>query len=212
MKLLLATSNRGKAQEMREALDGLGLDLLDLNDIPTIDAPEETGETFSANALQKAKHYFHASGHATIADDSGIHVEALEGELGIRTRRWGAGPGASDKEWIEHFLERMKRERNKRARFVCAIAHVDRKGEVHVFEGTCDGVITDELEAEYLPGLPISACFRPDGYDLVFSALSVPQKNVVSHRGRALLSLKEHFLQRGHLLGNGPVETLPQQH
>ncbi len=212
MQLLLATSNRGKAQEMREALDGLGLELLDLNDVPAIGAPEESGRTFSANALQKARHYFDASGHATVADDSGIHVEALEGELGIRTRRWGAGPDASDEEWVAHFLERMKRERNKRARFVCAIAHVGRKGQVQVFEGACDGIIADELEADYLPGLPISACFRPDGYDLVFSALSVEQKNAVSHRGKALLSLKEYFLQRGHLLENGPIEPVPEQH
>lgn len=191
--LLLATSNKGKVHEMREALDGLGLSLLDLNDVPKIGAPDETGTTFEENAKLKALHYFKHSHHPTVADDSGIHIEALQNELGIHTRRWGAGPDASDEEWIEFFLNRMKKEKNKRAKFVCAIAHVDSEGEIHVFEGTCDGVITDELEADYLPGLPISACFKPDGYNAVFSALSIEQKNSTSHRGRALQQLRKHL-------------------
>ena len=192
MRLLLATSNLGKIQEMREALDGLGLEFLTLNDIPAIGQPEETGTTFAQNAAIKAGHYAQ-SGHPTVADDSGIIVEALKDELGIHTRRWGAGPGASDAEWIAHFLERMKKERNKRARFVCSVAHIDDDGQLSVFEGTCDGTITDELKAEYLPGLPISACFRPDGQDRVFSGLSIEQKNSTSHRGRALMRFRKHL-------------------
>jgi XTP/dITP diphosphohydrolase len=195
MKLLLATTNKGKITEMREALDGLGLDLLDLYDIPTIGAPDETGSTFAENAAQKAHHYFASSGIASVADDSGIHVEALENELGIHTRRWGAGANASDEEWIAHFLDRMKKEKNKRAQFVCTIAHIDDQGRLQMFEGTCEGSITDTLEAEYLPGLPISACFKPDGENAVFSALSIEQKNRSSHRGRALAKLRD-FLAR----------------
>ena len=195
MHLLLATSNKGKVQEMREALDGLGLTLLDLSQVPTVGSPGETGSTFEENAEQKARHYFEATEHSVVADDSGIHIDALEGELGIHTRRWGAGPEANDQEWIEYFLQRMKKEKNKRAQFVCAIAHIDRDGELHMFHGTCDGEITDTLEAEYLPGLPISACFKPRGYDSVFSALSIDQKNSTSHRGRALVQLRD-FLQK----------------
>lgn len=195
MRLLLATSNKGKVHEMREALDGLGLELLDLSHLPVITQPEETGTTYAENAELKARHYFEESGHATIADDSGIVVEALEGELGVETRRWGAGPMASDGEWIAHFLERMKTEKNKRARFMCSIAHVDADGQVHMFEGMCDGVITDTLEADYLPGLPISACFKPDGEEYVFSALSLEQKNRTSHRGKALMQCRE-FLEK----------------
>lgn len=195
-RLLLATSNKGKIHEMREALDGLGLELLDLSHVPTVGMPEETGSTFAENAAIKAQHFFDATKHSTVADDSGIHVEALAGELGVQTRRWGAGPAASDEEWIDHFLKRMKKEKNKRARFVCTLAHVDGSGQLHLFEGTCDGVITEELEADYLPGLPISACFRPDGENAVFSALSIEQKNRSSHRGKALQSLRR-FLKQG---------------
>lgn len=194
MNLLLATTNKGKLAEMREALDGLGVGLLDFDEIKTIEAPEETGKTFSENAAQKAHYYSAATGLPTVSDDSGIIVEALKGELGIHTRRWGAGPLANDEEWISNFIERMKKEDNKRARFVCAVAHVDREGRLHLFEGICEGTITDELEAEYLPGLPIAACFRPDGEECVFSALSLEQKSRTSHRGKALWQLRG-FLQ-----------------
>ena len=84
----------------------------------------------------------------------------------------------------------MKKESNKRARFVCVIALVDANGEKRTFEGCCDGIITESLEAEYLPGLPISACFMPEGLSKVFSALTVEEKNRVSHRGRAVQALR----------------------
>ncbi|MSR86874.1 non-canonical purine NTP pyrophosphatase [Candidatus Peribacteria bacterium] len=196
MKLLLATSNRGKIHEMREALDGLGLELLDVSHVPSIGMPDETGKTFAENAEIKARHFYEATGHATVADDSGIMVEALEGELGVETRRWGAGPTATDEEWITHFLDRMKKEQNKRARFQCSLAHIDHEGQLHIFDGTCEGTITDALEADYLPGLPISACFKPDGEEYVFSALSVEQKNRTSHRGKALQEFRNFLNAR----------------
>ncbi len=191
MKLLLATSNKGKAHEMRGALEGLGLEILDPEDFPHIKAPHESGQTFSENAIQKARYYFENTKLPVVADDSGIIVEALKDELGIHTRRWGAGKDVSDAEWIDFFLSRMKHEKNKRARFMCVLAYIDDKGDLHTFEGSCDGIITDIPEAAYLAGLPLSACFRPDGSDKVFSALSVEEKNQFSHRGRALQKLKK---------------------
>lgn len=188
---LLATSNEGKIVEVRECLAGLPLELTTLRDLPRLSSlPEEKGSSHRENALLKAQYYFRQTGLPTIAEDSGIHVEALEGELGIHTRRWGAGPQASDEEWIQYFLERMGKESNKRARFHCVVALVSENG-AHTFEGECFGTITSALEAPYLPGLPISACFKPNGYDRVFSALSVEEKNRVSHRGRALTKLRE---------------------
>jgi XTP/dITP diphosphohydrolase len=193
--LLLATSNQGKITEISDCLLPIGFEIFTLKDLKDVpDLPEETGESYEENALLKARYYFEHSGIPVIADDSGIQVEALEGELGIHTRRWGSGPEASDEEWITFFLGRMKGEKNKRAHFVSVLAFTDGKQE-RVFEGHCDGVITDGLEAEYLSGLPISACFRPDGCDRVFSALSIEEKNVVSHRGRAVMKLRK-FLER----------------
>ena len=193
MKLLLATSNAGKIIEMKEALSGLSLEILSPADLGIIDAPHEEGNTFKENALQKARFYFERAKIPVLADDSGIIVDALKKELGIHTRRWGAGPSASDKEWIDFFLDRMKKEKNKRAWFVCVLAFIDELGKEHLFEGTCDGMITDTLEADYLPGLPISACFKPDGYDCVYSAMKIEQKNSTSHRGRAIEKFRRYL-------------------
>lgn len=196
MKLLLGTSNEGKIIEIREALAGLGLDIKTPEDVGIEESPREHGDTFETNALEKARFYFERAKIPTLADDSGIIVEALQSELGIHTRRWGAGPGATDKEWIDYFLKRMEKEKNKRARFVCVMAFIDESGKEHLFEGTCDGVITETLEAEYFPGLPISGCFRPDGHGAVYSAMSIEQKNSTSHRGKALKKVLKHLQKR----------------
>lgn len=195
MELLIGTGNKGKIHEMRDALAGLPIKIVTPEQLDIIDMPAETGETFAENAEQKARFYYGQSHLPTIADDSGILVEALANELGIHTRRWGKGPDATDYEWIQFFLERMRTEKNRNARFVCSLAYIDKAGGLHMFEGSCDGVITDELEADYLPGLPISACFKPHGYDKVFSALTIEEKNVISHRGQALQKFRAYGME-----------------
>lgn len=193
MDLLIGTNNPGKVVEISEVLKGLPLTVLTPSHLEISEMPSETGETFEANAREKARFYFERTQLPTVADDSGIIVEALKDELGIHTRRWGAGPEATDAEWIAHFLERMKEEENRRAAFVCVLAYVDPLGAAYTFEGRCDGIITHTLEADYLPGLPISACFKPEGHSHVFSALSIEQKNSTSHRGRASAKLAAHL-------------------
>jgi len=193
MRLLLGSNNEGKIIEISEALEGLPVKIVSPKHLAIADVPEEAGESFAENATAKARFYFERAKLPTIADDSGIIVEALADELGLHTRRWGAGPAASDEEWIAYFLKRMKQEKNKRARFVCVLAYVDPAGTTYTFEGRCEGIITPTLEAGYLPGLPISACFRPDGFDRVFSALTIEQKNSTSHRGRAAQQLRQHL-------------------
>ncbi|TSC78911.1 MAG: dITP/XTP pyrophosphatase [Candidatus Peregrinibacteria bacterium Gr01-1014_25] len=206
MELLLATTNSGKAVEMRSALLGLPLGLRDLSMFPSIPRADESGATFSANAAAKAFHYHGHTRLPTVADDSGIIVEALANELGIHTRRWGAGEAATDAEWIAHFLKRMEREANRRARFVCALAFIDDAGRTHHFEGVCDGEITATLEAPIHPGLPLSSCFRPDSHVAVYSALKPEQKNSTSHRGKALLAFRA-FLEETLLKPSAPITT-----
>lgn len=180
---------------MKSALAELPLELLQPADLGIADEPEETGITFGENAIQKARYFFEQSNRTpTLSDDSGILVEALQNELGIHTRRWGAGKQASDAEWVEHFLQRMSSEPNKRARFLCCLCYMDAEGNEHLFEGACDGVITETLEADYLPGLPIAACFKPDGADSVYAAMGLEGKNHWSHRGRAMQKFID-FLQ-----------------
>lgn len=197
MKLLLGTNNKGKVTEMKEVLSELPLQLFTPDDLGITQDVEESGVTFRENALLKAKHFFLHSKLPTIADDSGIVVDALQNELGVFTRRWGAGANATDQEWIDHFLRRMKQEKNKRARFVCCLGFIDASGRESLFEGFCDGVITETLEADYLPGLPISACFKPDGFDCVYSAMTIEQKNKTSHRGKAMKQMRNFLLQKG---------------
>lgn len=196
MKLLLGTTNKGKIVEMSQALAALHLEIVSPEDIGITEIPQEDGLTFAENAEQKARFYYQQSGISTLADDSGIIVEALQNELGIHTRRWGAGADASDHHWISFFLERMSAEQNKKARFVCDLCFIDSAGNSHHFEGKCDGLITNELEADYLPGLPISACFKPDGYEQVYSAMSAERKNEISHRGRSLQKFLEFIAKR----------------
>jgi XTP/dITP diphosphohydrolase len=103
MRLLLGTNNSGKVIEMGEALGSLVTEILTPSLLSIVDSPDETGTTFAENAKIKSRFYHERGALPTLADDSGILVDALAGELGIHTRRWGAGPDASDAEWIEYF-------------------------------------------------------------------------------------------------------------
>lgn len=186
--LLIATTNRGKYREMLEILGSLPYEFLSLADLNLPGDCPENGANFADNALGKARYYQEKSGLPTIAEDSGIVIDALKGELGVKTRRWGKGEQASDEEWIEYFLEVMADvpEAGRTAAFVCAAAFIDANGREHLFEGKTEGSITQTLEAPIYGGLPLSSCFKPDGFDRVFSALPVEEKNRVSHRGKAL--------------------------
>ncbi len=193
MKLLIGTANKGKAIEVQEALKSFGVECVLPTDLGIEEKPEETGTTYEENARLKANFYYERTGLAVLSDDSGIVVEALKDELGVYTRRWGAGDKVTDQEWVEYFLKRLENAPTRRAQFVCCLCFKDAEGNEHIFEGTADGVITEALETDYKPGLPVSACFRPDGYDKVYNALTVDEKNAISHRGRALRKLKEYF-------------------
>lgn len=196
--LLIATQNIGKFSEIQEVLRDLPLELFHLkldhfSDKLKDDYFEETGETFEENAQLKAMHYNQLLGMPTVGEDSGIIVDALAGELGIKTRRWGAGEKATDEEWIEHFMKIMKDvpDEKRTARFVCAAAFMNGEGEVAVFRGQTEGIITRALEAPLRPGIPLSSCFRPIGKNKVYAALDEKEKNQISHRGKAFHELKD---------------------
>ncbi len=192
-KLLISTHNKGKYIEIKKIF-GDTLKTVSLKDLEITDSIDETGKTYEENAILKAKYYGKLTGLPTVADDSGIVIEALKNELGIHTRRWGAGPNANDREWITYFLERMKTETNKKARFICSTCFYD-NGNIETFEGITEGIITDKLESKYLPGLPLSAVFKPNGYKKVFSALDTEEKNKISHRGKAFSKLYQYLLK-----------------
>lgn len=169
-------------------LQGLSAELVSLEGVGiTEDFPEE-GMSFEENALGKARFYGEKSGLPTVADDSGIFVEALADELGVKTRRWGAGEAASDEEWLEHFLKRMEKEESRKAEFMCAAAYTGPLGE-HVFLGETKGTLTEQAQVPVKKGIPLSSVFKPEGCDMVYAALSPAEKNRLSHRGKAFAQL-----------------------
>jgi len=171
-------------------------ELLFLGDLVVdCDGFSEDGETFRENAAGKARFFAEKTGFLTVGEDSGLLVDALEGELGVRTRRWGAGEEAGDQEWIDYFLERMEGETERGAKFVCCACFFDGENEEY-FEGEVRGKISHGLEVPILPGIPLSSCFVPEGCDRVYAALTSEEKNRLSHRGKAMFKLKG-FLAKG---------------
>lgn len=196
-KVLIATRNKGKLEEIKEVLDSVPCEFLSLVDLGIDGEVEENGETFEENAFLKAEFFYQKAHMPVIAEDSGILVDFLPGELGVKTRRWGKGENAEDDEWVDYFLERMLEAvpEERGARFVCCSVFFDGK-EKKIFNGKTEGFITKELEAPIKAGLPLSSCFRPKGYEKVYSALSKDQKNELSHRGKALQGLKNYLFER----------------
>lgn len=180
--------------EISAAMATSGLEIVSPADLAISDEPSEDFDTLRDNALHKARFYRARSGGLpTIAEDTGLYVEAISDELGVKTRRWGAGPTATDAEWLAHFLERMERETNRNAKFVATVAYIDENGNETVFESEARGTILRQPMAEYLKGLPVSSVFLPEGYDRVFSALTHEEKNALSHRGKALKLFLDHI-------------------
>jgi len=180
-------------KELLETLHSLPIEFVSLNDLKINEDVEETGETYEDNAIIKAEFFGKLSGLPTIADDSGIIVEALKGELGVKTRRWGAGANASDKEWLDYFLDRMSQEENKNTEFVSVVAFYNPGEPTKTFRGECKGVVLPEPQCELEPGIPLSAVFLPNGKNKVFSAMSKDEKNSISHRGIAIKQCKEYL-------------------
>ncbi|OGJ52056.1 hypothetical protein A2335_00310 [Candidatus Peregrinibacteria bacterium RIFOXYB2_FULL_32_7] len=190
--ILIATSNPGKFQQMKTFLEELNFKFLNLKDFAFDEEPKENGETFEENAIIKAKFYFEKLKIPVIAEDSGILVDAFPNELGVKTRRWGAGEKASDEQWISYFMEKMKDVplKNRGASFVSCVVFINGKG-IKSFQGECQGIITNNLEAPIEAGIPLSSCFKPEKYDKVYAALSKDEKLSVSHRGKAAEKLKK---------------------
>jgi XTP/dITP diphosphohydrolase len=186
-KLLIATHNPGKFKESQEKLlKNLDIEIVSLADLSITEDFEETEETYEGNAMGKAKFYYNLAKIATIADDSGLSVDALDGQPGVHSRTW-PGYSASDEELLEMLLEKMKDvpEEKRTASFVSVLAFYNGQEEF-ITKGEEFGLISNKAEAKMDKGLPYSAVFFPKGYNKVFSQLSIEEKNAISHRGRAL--------------------------
>lgn len=188
-RLLVASQNPGKLAEMQKLAAGLHLEIVAPRDVALLEAPEETGETFLENAELKARHYALASGLLTVADDSGICVEALDGGPGLHSARFG-GPHANDADRNRLLLKKLAGVPPERrgARFVSAVA-VARGGEIAFsVQETAEGRIAEEPAGEHGFGYDPLFFFPPLGR--TFGQLDPAEKDRVSHRGKAFAALR----------------------
>jgi XTP/dITP diphosphohydrolase len=188
--LLLASQNPGKLKEMRQLAAGLPFRVLGPADVGLTQAPEETGKTFLENAVLKALHYGRLSGRLTVADDSGLSVDALDGGPGLYSSRFG-GEGASDLDrnrLLLRKLEGVPRER-RGARFTSAVA-VARGGEV-LFQAqeSAEGLIAEATRGEN--GFGYDPLFYYPPFGKTFGEVPRVDKDRVSHRGKAFARLRE---------------------
>ena len=183
MVLLLATRNAHKVREFARLLGGLELDPLP----DGLDSPAETGDTYAANALIKARAAASATGRAAIADDSGIEAEALGWAPGVRTARF-SGEHASDGENLAKLA--AEAPAGTRLRYVCVIAHVGTDGAERMFYGAVEGTVADAPRGE--GGFGYDPLFVPDDGPAdgrTMAELSDDEKDAISHRGRAARAL-----------------------
>lgn len=182
--ILIATHNAGKAQEFRDMLLPLGIKVSTGAEYNLIE-PAETGVTFRENAAIKALSAARVAGIPALADDSGICVNALNGEPGVFTADWAVTPQGRDfgmaMERVEHFLA-GKTDRS--AYFICCLALAFPNGNVQYFEGRTDGTLVWPVRGAH--GFGFDPMFMPDGHAKTFAEMPKEEKNKISHRGKAL--------------------------
>lgn len=189
-ELLIATRNRGKVKEIKDALDGLRLKLRVLEEFPGISTAEELGESYAENAVAKACAYANQSGLPTLADDSGLEVAALDNSPGVRSARFG-GAGISDSERTALLLSKLSsvEMEQRQARFVCVVAIAQPNGGVvNIETGTCEGVLAKTPMGDQ--GFGFDPIFIPAGYDMTFAQMPSALKESISHRGKALAATR----------------------
>lgn len=198
MKLVIATRNKHKLEEICEIFSVPGLEIVSALDYPDIPDVEEDGTTFEANAIKKAVSLAKATGLLALADDSGLEVDALNGAPGIYSARY-AGEPVSYPANNRKLLKELEKAPNRRARFRCVIALSSSDGKAKTVDGRCEGVIAHEERGKQ--GFGYDPLFIPDGFSKTFAEMDAAAKNSISHRGRALKKAQEEW---GVLLASNP--------
>ncbi|WP_341202348.1 XTP/dITP diphosphatase [Planomicrobium okeanokoites] len=187
-EIIIATKNKGKAKDFEQLLEPMGYKVLTLHNVaPHMDV-EETGETFEANAILKAEAIAQELQATVIADDSGLEIDALDGEPGVYSARY-SGDERNDESNIDKVLQKMVQVPNseKTARFRCVLALASPGKETILFEGTCEGLITDERKGEN--GFGYDPIFYVPALDKTMAEMKPSEKASVSHRGNAIREL-----------------------
>jgi len=179
--LVIASHNPGKVREIGVLLEPLGVRAIAAGSL-NLDEPEETEDSFSGNALLKARAAAHAAGLPALADDSGLSVSALNGSPGIYSARW-AGPDKDFSFAMARVNEALGNVRDRRAKFVCALAIAHPSGGNAVFEGEVSGEIVWPPRGE--KGFGYDPVFQPDGHRITFGEMDPTAKHGMSHRAAA---------------------------
>lgn len=186
-KITVASANKGKLAEFKEMLGNA--EVIGYKQLADFEI-EETGKTLRENALLKARAVWRRVGGNVLADDSGLTVEALGGEPGVRTARY-AGENATDDENMDKLLAALDGEENRRAEFRCCLVLIDESGKEFVAEGVTKGRIAHEKRGSN--GFGYNPIFFSDELGMTFGEADEAAKNSISHRGRALEKLKEYL-------------------
>lgn len=203
MKIVFATNNQHKLQEIRDIL-GSEFEIVSLKDIGCdVDIPE-TGNTLEENAMQKAQYVYDHYNLSCFADDTGLEVEALNGEPGVHSARYAEGTDHDSEANMAKLLRNLKGKDNRKARFRTVIALIQKQDvcpcgctsikKVNRFEGIVDGSIATEKYGT--AGFGYDPIFVPEGYDKSFAELGESIKNGISHRARAVAKLAEYLKQK----------------
>lgn len=200
MKIVFATNNKNKLSEIREIL-GSGFEVMSLAEIGCHEDIPETGDTLLDNAVQKARYVFEKYGYDCFADDTGLEVDALDGEPGVHSARYAEGTDHDSNANMDKLLRKLGDETHRSARFRTVIALLQKQqssesaGEgsvLHIFEGKVEGsIIKEKRGAE---GFGYDPIFMPEGYDKTFAELGLDVKNQISHRARAVKKLADYLL------------------
>jgi len=188
VKLVFATNNKHKLEEVRKILPG-SIELLTLNDIGCTEPLPETGNTFEQNALQKARYIHDKYGHDCFADDSGLEVKSLQGRPGVYSARF-AGDENNSAANITKVLTELNQEEDRKAKFRTVIALMIGE-ETTYFEGTIEGEIT--LSVRGKNGFGYDPIFIPEGFHVTFAEMAPELKNRISHRAIAVKKLGEYL-------------------
>nr|WP_041285382.1 XTP/dITP diphosphatase [Desulfoscipio gibsoniae] len=188
--MILATRNEGKVRELQQLLLGTDFKVESLACYPDVPEVVEDGDTFKANAVKKAREVAVALGRTTLADDSGLVVDYLDGAPGVHSARF-AGPGHDDAANNRKLLQLLNDvpQQKRTARFCCVVAVATPDGQVATTQGSCEGIIIDEPRGEN--GFGYDPLFLVPQYGKTFAELDSAIKNAISHRGRALQKVRD---------------------
>lgn len=190
MRLVFATHNKHKAAEVQKMVVE-PYEVITLTDLDILDEIPETGTTLQANALIKARFVHQMLGYNCFADDTGLEVEALNGEPGVYSARY-AGPAKNDNANMDLLLQKLANQSNRKARFVTCIC-LFWMDEMYVFEGELKGSIIDAKIGSN--GFGYDPIFMPDGYGITLAQMDMFTKNQISHRGKAFKKMAEFLVE-----------------